>query len=441
MKSSYKPFLLLEEDRTPVTIVRLAPSRTAVEIQFLSDESSFEVCVTEGDMPVKSVQTHEKQLTVDGLKPNRTYVVSVKCPAGESGRRRFVTGDYLGTVVNYLHPDDPAYAFSGRFLATPSLVRFREKLYVSMDVFCGGNDRGAYNLTLLYRSADNGITWEYVTDLVPAFWGTLFVARDKLCLLAVDTEVGSLLVMSSEDGENFGDPTYLRYGCGHRVGCGNHKSATPCLERNGKLYFALEYGGYGVKRFDTLVATVDLSKDICDKSAWVFSESARVEFDWWQGSDQSIRFAIEGNMVERNGELFVVSRYAYHRALLWRFDPSRLTKAPVMEKILDFEPGHCKFHIQKAEDGTYYAMGNTGCYPRHVLRLYRSRNLEEWETVATLEDISELSAEKDGVQYPGFFIENGCLHTVLRNALNGAHTFHDSNAIVYKTYSLPSEKI
>ena len=67
-------------------------------------------------------------------------------------------------------------------------------------------------------------------------------------------------------------------------------------------------------------------------------------------------------------------------------------------------------------------------------------DLENWETVRTLEDISERSVEFDGVQYPNFFVEIGNFYTVLRNALHGAHTFHDSNATVFKKYSVPNYK-
>lgn len=440
MAGSYKPFRLWEDEKDAVYIVRLAPSQSGVEMQLLSDDTQFEVCIFSEEEVVKTLKTSEKYIAINGLEKDTEYSVVVKSEGGESRRRLFRTGDYLGTVVNYLHPQDEYYAFSGRYIASPFIVRFKGDLYVSMDVFRGGDQRGAFNLTLLYRSKDDGKTWEYVTDIVPAFWGTLFVAQDKLCILAADSEAGSIVVMASDDGEHWSDPTYLMYGCGSSTGCGMHKSAMPCIEKDGKLYFALEYGGHGVKRFDTLVACVDLQKDICDKAAWTFSQKARVEFDWWEGGDKNIRFAIEGNIVERNGELFVLSRHAYKKAVMWKYDDKQPEKAPEFYKMVDFEAGHCKFYIQKSENGTYYAMGNTGCYPRHVVRLYQSKDLENWETLATLEDISSMTVEQDGVQYPTFFMENGKFYTVLRNALNGAHTFHDSNAIVFKTYDIPNGK-
>ena len=437
MAGSYKPFRLWEDEKDAVYIVRLAPLKTGVEMQLLSDDTQFEICIYQGDALVKSLKTTEKKITVDGLEENTEYSLIVKSENGESRKRLFVTADYLGRVVNYLHPQDEYYAFSGRYVASPHLTRYKGDLYVSMDVFRGGDQRGAFNLCLLYRSKDDGETWEYVTDIVPAFWPTFFEANGKLCVLAVDSEAGSLVVMASDDGENFSEPTYLKYGCGSSTACGMHKSAMPHLEKDGKLYFAMEYGGHGVKRFDTLMVSLDLSKDVLDKASWTISDMARVEYEWDVNTKREMRFAIEANPVERDGEIFVLSRFAYKKALMWKYDEKNSKQAPQYYKVVDFEAGHCKFYIQKSDDGWYYAMGNTGCYPRHVVRLYRSKDLENWETVQTLEDISERSVEKDGVQYPSFFMENGKFYTVLRNALHGAHTFHDSNAIVFKKYDIP----
>ena len=440
MGSSYQPFRLWEDEKDASYIVMLSPDKTSVELEWLSDDKDFEVCVYQGDALVKSVKTQEKRTVIDGLTENQEYSVIVKSQTGESKARLFVAADYLGKVVNYLHPDDLCYSFSGRYVASPSIIRFKGDIYVSMDVFRGGDQRGAFNLTLLYRSKDDGKTWEYVTDIVPSFWGTLFIANEKLCILSADSEAGSLVVLCSENGKDWSDPTYLQYGSGSSAACGMHRSAVPYTVVDGKMYFGMEYGGHSAKRFDTMVACLDLNKDVLDKASWTFSGKTRVEFDWCEGSDRSVRFAIEANAVERDNEVFVLSRYAYKKALMWKYDKNEPTKAPAFYKVVDFEAGHCKFYIQKSEDGWYYALGNTGCYPRHVIRMYRSKDLENWETLKTLEDISDRSVEKDGVQYPSFFMENGKCYTVLRNALHGAHTFHDSNATVFKTYDLPSDK-
>ncbi len=434
MEVSYKPYVpFCSEEKSKVYIVRLAPNEKGVELQWLGNESEYLVRIYKKGKEVYSASTQNNAVSVNGLEKNTTYSVCVESPAYKSNERLFVTGDYRGKVVNYLHPEDLQYEFSGRFLASPYIVRFKGDLYVITDCFRGGSQKGAFNLSLLFRSKDDGKTWEYITDLVPCFWPTLFVANGKLCTLAVTTEFGSLVVACSDDGEKWSDYTELIYGSGFLFP-GPHKAPTPVLNKDGKLYFGIEYGAHSVKRFDSLIVSYDLSKNILDRNAWTISEKCKVEKEW--GGDPDILFAIEGNVVERNGEIFNLLRFTANKALMLKYDEKNPLKAPSFYKVVDFKLGHCKFFIQRADDGTYYAMGNTTCYPRHIVELYKSKDLENWEKVKTLEDISNLTKENDGVQYPTFFIEGKKLYTVLRTALNGADTFHNSNAITFKIYDI-----
>ncbi len=434
---SYKPYTPFgHENDYAIHIVRLSPSETSLELSWLGNGKNYTVSVCSDGVAVKKATVGENKAVIDGLVPDTDYTVCVSGEKNASSRiRPFRTGNYRGTVINYLSPSDAQYDFSGRFLATPSIVRFKGDLYVSADTFGYASDKCAYNLTLLFRSKDNGKTWEYVTDLVPAFWGTLFVANNRLCILACSTESGSLLVSASDDGENWDAPVFLMYGAGHGF-AGPHKSSGSMCEFGGRLWFGIECGEHSVIRFDSIIASVDKDK-VMDASAWVISESRLVEHEW--GGDGKGRFAIEGNIVERNGELFDLLRFQPGKALMLKVDTDNPKNAPSFYKVVNLPLGHCKFHIRKAQDGTYYAMGNTACYPRHVVRIYKSKNLEEWELVKTVEDISHLSAEQDGVQYPSFVLEDNRLYTVLRTALNGADTFHNSNATVFNVYSTEKE--
>ncbi len=72
------------------------------------------------------------------------------------------TGAAVGTVVNYLHPSDTAYEFSGHCLCSPCLVRLDNgNLLASMDIFNGGAPQ---NLTLIFESDDDGKTWHYISE-------------------------------------------------------------------------------------------------------------------------------------------------------------------------------------------------------------------------------------------------------------------------------------
>ena len=130
----------------------------------------------------------------------------------------------VGTVVNYLHPDDSYYAFSGHALCSPSLVRHPDgHLLASMDVFSGGFPQ---NLTLIFRSDDDGKTWHYLSELMPCFWGKLFIHKGELYMLSVSTEYGDLLIGKSVDGGKtfsallpVGQDLALFQGDGHHAAC------------------------------------------------------------------------------------------------------------------------------------------------------------------------------------------------------------------------------
>lgn len=435
---SYKPYIPFEEAETfcGISIVRVAPDKNGADLEWLGTEKSYTVKIYKDGSEIKSLSASGNKVIIDGLDENAEYSVAVFGGNSHSETRIFRTGEYLGKVINYLHPSDGRYDFGGRFLGSPSIVRFKGDLYASMDVFRGDNDGGAFNLTLLYRSRDDGKNWEFAAELVPLFWGELFVAGGRLCILGCSTEFGSLTVSASDDGENWDDPVFLMYGAGHGF-AGPHKSPCARCVVGGKIWFSLEFGSHKSPiRFDCLSACVDEDK-VMNASAWTFSEKTRVEYEWGGGYDS--RFAIEGNTVERNGEIFILMRFTAGKALMLKCDRKNPKNAPAYHKTVNLPIGHCKFYIQKAADGIYYAMGNTTCYPRHVIQIYKSEDLENWEFVKTVEDISSGSAEKDGVQYPSFFIDGDKLYTVLRVALNGSDTFHNSNATVFNVYDKINE--
>ena len=125
--------------------------------------------------------------TFSNLKNNTDYEFYIQRDEDvKSEIRLFRTGTVIGTIVNYLHKDDPYYSFSGRYLCSPSLVKLPSgKLISSMDVFEGNN---CQNLTVLFESNDNGKTWSYLNELFPCFWGQLFYENDRLYMLSASTE-------------------------------------------------------------------------------------------------------------------------------------------------------------------------------------------------------------------------------------------------------------
>lgn len=152
--------------------------------------------------------------TLRGLEDHRDYAFQISRGDRASRLRLVRTGEAVGTVVNYLHPQDDCYSFSGSALCSPSLLRLPDgALLASMDVFASAAPQ---NLTLIFRSEDDGRTWNYACELMPCFWGRLFFHRGAVYMLACSTEYGDLLIAAATTADA---PSALpRRCCGARAG-------------------------------------------------------------------------------------------------------------------------------------------------------------------------------------------------------------------------------
>ena len=166
---------------------------------------------------LKAGETNENRFTIEGLETETDYEFFVPALDKKSRIRLFRTGKSVGVVVNYLHPQDEAYSFSGRYLASPSIIRAPEgHLLASMDLYGPAHPQ---NLTLIYRSDDDGQTWKYLCELFPCFWGKLFVYNDEVYMISVSTEYGDLLIGKSIDGgKTWCEPVILLRGSNGKKG-------------------------------------------------------------------------------------------------------------------------------------------------------------------------------------------------------------------------------
>ena len=223
---SFAPYMPFLHETGEPYLCRLAPSATGFRCEWLwTGEGNFTVFLRRRNQgsfaPV--YETRDTFAEITGLQENCEYECYVSCGEHQSRVRLIRTGEPVGTVVNYLHPEDRAYGFSGSALCSPSLLQLDDgSLLASMDVY---ESKAPQNLTLIFRSEDQGRSWHYVTELFPCFWGKLFLHQGYVYMLAVSTEYGDLLIGRSEDGGNtFGSPTVLLRGSSHFGYPGVHKN-------------------------------------------------------------------------------------------------------------------------------------------------------------------------------------------------------------------------
>ena len=193
----YRPFLTEVGD---IYICRVVPQTDTIHFEWLScGKASYEIYYrkrTEGEFNLWET-TEKTECDIVGLSNGAEYEFYVQSGDKKSRIRLARCGASIGTVVNYLHPEDEAYAFSGRYLCSPSLVRHPDGfLLASMDLFAADHPQ---NLTLIFRSDDDGKTWHYVSELMPCFWGKLFIHKGELYMLSCSTEYGDLLIGKSTD--------------------------------------------------------------------------------------------------------------------------------------------------------------------------------------------------------------------------------------------------
>ena len=386
--------------------------------------------------------------TITGLIPDREYMLYIErnYDHKKSLERRFRTGKTPGIVVNYLHPLDTAYIFSGQYLASPSVVRLESgAMLASMDVFAAGTPQ---NLSFLFRSDDNGNNWNYITDLCPCFWGKLFVHKGILYMLAVSTELGDLIIGSSNDeGYTWSAPVTL-FKAGRCPSCnmvkGFHKAPTPVISHAGRLWAGIEFGGCHCMNDDTLLS-VSENEDLLNPQSWICSEFMAYDEGWEGAAKGHCHCCIEGNAVAGpDGEIYNFLRYQINdcipnhgKALVLKGDIRNPEKRLEFERFVDFNSAHSKFDIIQDPVTKQYisiaskVINNDTPHQRNVLVALVSIDLIVWREAAILLDFSNMPVNEVGFQYIDFIIVNDDILYLSRTAFNHAHSFHDSNYITF----------
>ncbi len=433
--SPYTPVLLPDRAKNPY-ICRIEPHVGGFTMDFIdnspADSNRYELCYKKrGENGVQKTvcHMHDGYATVTvSCEDDCNFEVYVKREDGACSSVRLVRTGYVpGKVINYLHPEDEEYAFSGKYLASPSLLRTPSgRLLASMDVF-GSAD----NLTMIFASDDNGETWKYCCDIFPCFWGKLFCVGEDIYLLGASCEYGDLLLgKSTDDGHTFCAPTVLFRGSGMRTVGGFHKAPNPVAVVDNRLYADIQYGSWSIERiprFVNLAVSVSLDDDIMNASNWTCSKNA----DVYDGS--YIYGAIEGSLVKTpEGRLVNIIRFDTRKWVLMEVDTAQPENAMKFVDFLELPSTASKCSIQYDEiSGCYFALvsyHDPECdTQRNLLSLIYSRDLYTWHVAKHVLDCRHMDRTKIGFQYTDQIIDGDDLLFLSRTAYNGAHNFHDSN--------------
>jgi hypothetical protein len=451
----FRPYSLLNETqkREYPSICRVAPAAGGCTIEWFDNgapgaahELHYRQIAT-GEPPV-TVKAEGPVVVLTGLKNRGEYQAWVARegePEAASGVRRFRTGSYPGQVINYLHPRDNAYAFSGSYLASPGITRTSSgRLLVSMDVF---GHRTPQNLQIIFKSDDQGETWQYLCELFPSFWGKIFTHGSRVYMLSVVNEYGDLQIgYSEDDGRHWSKPVTLFPGSGNNGEPGLHKGVVPVILHKNRLWTAVEYGCWSKGYHDSGVISVPEDADLMKPENWACTGFLRFNPAWEGASPKGGLSYIEGNMVVGpDGNLYNMLRNNnnttaegnYGKAVLLKIDTENPEKKPEFYKIIDFNGGSHKFVITRDEKtGIYYSVVNRAADPlamgqRNIASLTVSADLIHWKIVKDLINAADEAPEEVGFQYIDHIALGEDLLFVSRTACNHAANFHDSNCITF----------
>lgn len=450
---NYRPYARLTDAVPTPYICAVRPLQDGFTVSLLGagDSNQYELHYAKYQSlePATCVPFQGAGCSVGGLETEQDYSLRVlHVPSQAFSNTRLVrTGSVPGTVVNYLHPLDEQYAFSGRSLCSPSIAVLPSgRLIASMDVFTGG---GPQNLSLLFVSDDGGESWQYLNDLFPCFWGKLFVHRGGLYMLAHATEYGDLLIgCSMDEGRTWSKPVHILPGSGSSLDAGPHKAPMPIMEHRGRLFTGLDYGAWKRGGHASAVLSIAADADLMEPSNWTCSPFLPYDSHWPGAAQGQCGGLLEGNVLVCPEQGIVnLLRYnmrgaapAYGKAAMLRMpDPFGNPEAALQfETFVSWNGGsNSKFlALRDEKSGRYVALANEITDPkapaaRNVLTLYVSDNLEAWKPVHRVVDYRRADPAFVGFQYPDMVIHGEDLLCLSRTAFNRARNFHDANFICF----------
>ena len=440
---SYAPYKPLDFDVGDPYICRVVPYLDSIHFEWLGNGKECEVFYrvrNEGEF-ISAGKTTANEFDITGLEAERDYEFFASSGDGKSRIRLARTGHSVGVTVNYLHPEDNAYIFSGKYLASPSLVRHPDGyLLTSMDVFEGNAPQ---NFTMIFRSDDDGESWHYVSELIPCFWGKLFIHRGELYMLSISTDYGDLLIGKSTDGgKTFTPPVALLRGAGGKKGrSGYHKNPQNIFEHNGRIYESLEWGTWDNKEYGhaAMVMSASVDADLLDPESWSFTPPKK--FGHFAPELEQLpmnTMTIEGTIVlSPENKLYNVMRFGMEgKVIAYEIDQNDPEAPLEYSHLISLPTSYSKFMIKRDDvSGKYYSIvtrsGDNNPHFRNVLSLAVSDDMKDWEIATNLLDYGHCDHMKVGFQYVDFYFEGDDIIYLCRTGINEPHNYHDSN---YQTF-------
>ena len=352
---------------------------------------------------------------------------------------------------------------SRTFLGSPSIVRLPDgALLATHDYFgpgCPRNHEAEESLTSVYRSEDDGATWQNITQIMNCYWSTLFLHHGGIYILGTSQQYGSIMIRRSDDGGfTWTHPADERTGLLFRGGPfreppNYHCGPMPVLAHEGRLYRAFEdcTPNQWPQGFQAGVVSAPVDADLLDAANWRMSNKLAFDPAWSPAAWGADRPGwLEGNVVAApDGSLWNILRVnsspAVDKAAMVRIDGDGATLSfDPATGFIDFPGGMTKFTIRRdPKTGLYLSLVNNNTVPdwarqRNVLSLAANEDMIQSRVIKTLMTdesglLHEDSLRLTGFQYVDWQFDGDDMLYLVRTAYRGARNYHDSNRIIYRT--------
>lgn len=343
------------------------------------------------------------------------------------------------------------------YLGSPSIVRAPDNALIAYHDYFGKLDNHKVCLSEIYRSEDEGETWENVYHVIGAFWGALFATEDAVYLISCYAAHHMVVLRKSVDGGyTWTTPDSSENGL--LFPDAQWDTSAPVQILNGRVYRDVEptVPYFCPAEFYASVISAPLDSNLLNSQNWTVSNKLR--FDAMEmkkyhpelvpGDDLKNYGWLEGNVLEKPDGSGLCNLMRIHlgvgnKAAFLELSPDGKTLSFDYENgIIDFPGGSSKFTIRRDPvTKRYFALSNPVPCDQHLwcrnqLVASWSDDLRHWHTFHTvLRDDSGLNKEDSirltGFQYPDWQIDGDDMICAVRTAYRGANTFHNSNRITF----------
>jgi hypothetical protein len=334
-----------------------------------------------------------------------------------------------GVVIDHEPPP------SRRYIGSPSIVILPKGDYIaSHDFFGPGSTQSSSGLSRVFRSADRGRTWRQVAEFSDQFWSNLFVHRGAIYVMGTTSEYGRVVIRRSTDGgRTWSPPAFLTSEPNY------HTAPTPVVQKDGRLWRAMEYhppGPWGF--FEALVLSAPAKSDLLDPKNWAMTGRLPYPPSASQG-----KHWLEGNaVIGRDGSLLDILRVDnIEKAAIVRVREGTLQ----WEGLTDFPGGSKKFTIRyDRKSRKYWTLSNPALKEysmsatdpasvRNTLALVSSKDLRSWRIERIV--LSDPDPVHHGFHYVDWQFDGPDIVAVSRTAFDdefaGPPRAHDANYLTF----------